>query len=457
MKPIVFLGPSLARSTAESVLDAEYREPAAAGDILSATRRKPAAIVLVDGYFVRVPAVWHKEILYALDQGIPVYGASSMGALRAAELHGFGMIGMGRIFERFRDGEFEDDDEVAVLHAPEAFGFRALSDAMVNLRDGLALAAAENVIDGAEQATLVACGKSLFYPSRTWARLAGAGVAGGLDPARMARLVEWVLERQPNSKRDDALAVLARVRDDLEAAYPPPAVAFTFERTVFWERLVDGVGGLAVTDEATAAATAWAKLRGPVTQWRAAMLRHLLRLEARRSGWQAEPDVMNQAVADLRRDHGLLEPKAFGAWLAANDLDLAALTRLVRDELLLTELVGVDARGIERALVEELKFNADWADLAVVAARQVAAARALGTPAPLPQDAGVKEADLLAWYTQTFRPIAGDVERHAQTLGFQNSTEFLVAVTRAYLVSPACDAPGPRSRTNDEPASKGAP
>ena len=31
------------------------------------------------------------EVLYALANGVRVFGASSMGALRAAELHAFGM------------------------------------------------------------------------------------------------------------------------------------------------------------------------------------------------------------------------------------------------------------------------------------------------------------------------------------------------------------------------------
>jgi hypothetical protein len=39
-----------------------------------------------------------------------------MGALRAAELHTFGMVGVGRVFEGYRDGVYEDDDEVAVVH-----------------------------------------------------------------------------------------------------------------------------------------------------------------------------------------------------------------------------------------------------------------------------------------------------------------------------------------------------
>ena len=54
-----------------------------------------------------------------MEEGIQVLGASSMGALRAAELHGFGMIGYGTIFEWYRDGLIDGDDEVALWHEPE--------------------------------------------------------------------------------------------------------------------------------------------------------------------------------------------------------------------------------------------------------------------------------------------------------------------------------------------------
>ena len=56
---------------------------------------RPVAIGLIDGYFERVPSVSHKEILWAMSQGIVVIGAASMGALRAAELAPFGMLGVG--------------------------------------------------------------------------------------------------------------------------------------------------------------------------------------------------------------------------------------------------------------------------------------------------------------------------------------------------------------------------
>jgi hypothetical protein len=74
-------------------------------------------IGLIDGFFGNVPAPWHKEILYAMGRGVKVYGAASMGAIRAAELHRYGMKGAGRIFQAYRLGLLTDDDEVCVLHS----------------------------------------------------------------------------------------------------------------------------------------------------------------------------------------------------------------------------------------------------------------------------------------------------------------------------------------------------
>ena len=82
-------------------------------------------IAIIDGYFERMAAVWHKEILLALERGIAVWGAASMGALRAAELAPFGMIGVGAIYRAFARGALDADDEVAVAHLPAEHGYRA--------------------------------------------------------------------------------------------------------------------------------------------------------------------------------------------------------------------------------------------------------------------------------------------------------------------------------------------
>src|SRR5688500_17513969 len=96
---VVFVGPTLAPAKIRAILEAEIRSPAKRGDIYFAAAEQPRALILLDGAFEDVPAVTHKEILWALSQGVHVFGASSLGALRAAELHQFGMVGVGAIFE----------------------------------------------------------------------------------------------------------------------------------------------------------------------------------------------------------------------------------------------------------------------------------------------------------------------------------------------------------------------
>lgn len=85
-RPVVFLGPSLGLDEARTIVEADFRPPAGQGDIFRAGASAPPAIALIDGIFKDAPTVRHREILWALSQGIPVFGAASMGALRAAEL-----------------------------------------------------------------------------------------------------------------------------------------------------------------------------------------------------------------------------------------------------------------------------------------------------------------------------------------------------------------------------------
>ena len=127
MSCYVFLGPTLPPVEAASLLEAVYLPPVRQGDVLRLVRSaRPKAIGIVDGYFRAVPAIWHKEVLFALSQGVHVFGAASMGALRAAELDGFGMVGVGRVYEAYRSGTFEpyiaetfeDVDDVAIVMPP---------------------------------------------------------------------------------------------------------------------------------------------------------------------------------------------------------------------------------------------------------------------------------------------------------------------------------------------------
>jgi hypothetical protein len=113
----VFLGPTLAEKDARAELDAVYLPPVAAGDVYRLWRRRPRAIGIVDGSFDRIPAVWHKEIMWIMERGVHVFGGAGLGALRAAELDSFGMRGVGRVYQAFSDGTLGRDDEVAVRHS----------------------------------------------------------------------------------------------------------------------------------------------------------------------------------------------------------------------------------------------------------------------------------------------------------------------------------------------------
>jgi len=220
MTCIVFLGPSLAIAEARAILDADYRPPASANDVLDAVCDAPRAIVVIDGLFEQVLSVRHKEVLYALSRGIRVYGAASMGALRAAELDSFGMRGVGKIYEAYASGEYEDDDEVAVAHATTDYGFRPVSEAMVNLRWGLELAEAQRVIAATTRARLTALGKTLFYRERSWAALLALGADEGMPAHELRALGAFVKQTQPNRKRDDSIMALEEVRDDLRREDP---------------------------------------------------------------------------------------------------------------------------------------------------------------------------------------------------------------------------------------------
>jgi hypothetical protein len=117
MRAVVFCGPTLSQRDRAAYAEFDFQPPVRQGELFLVTRSRPRVIGIIDGYFDGQPAVWHKEILWALSQGIAVFGASSMGALRAAELHPFGVRGVGAIFEAYRDGALTDDDEVALIQS----------------------------------------------------------------------------------------------------------------------------------------------------------------------------------------------------------------------------------------------------------------------------------------------------------------------------------------------------
>lgn len=242
MTCVIFSGPTLSPSKARSLFpEAECRGPAAQGDILQAVQDGANTICLIDGVFERRPAVSHKELLWAIHRGIGVFGASSMGALRAVELARFGMVGFGTIFADFRDGKFEDDDEVTVAHAGAEAEYRVGSDAMVNIRATLARAHQEGVIRDSTRTDLLALAKQTFYPNRHLLLLVRA--RNQQFPSKdLSALDDWLRVRANwvDAKRADAEGLLRHVRDTVVRVSSPVRVAasWSFPHTAAFEELV---------------------------------------------------------------------------------------------------------------------------------------------------------------------------------------------------------------------------
>ncbi|MEM9459788.1 MAG: TfuA-like protein [Myxococcota bacterium] len=204
----VFLGPSVDRRRAAELVDASVYPPARMGDVYRLIASGVRIIVLIDGVFHGAPAVWHRELREAMAQGICVIGAASMGALRAAELHSQGMLGVGTIFEWYRDGVIDGDDEVALLHADADDGYRALSQPLVNIRHRLEVAVSREVLTQQQAVDLVGFAKGLAFTERSHARMMASEVARRWPQVIRTRLLAIFEEQALDLKRSDAECAL---------------------------------------------------------------------------------------------------------------------------------------------------------------------------------------------------------------------------------------------------------
>jgi len=234
MKAIVFVGPTLSRDPAVQASDLTFLPPAGHGDIYRATQSSSVIIGLVDGYFETVPAVWHKEILYALSKGVHVFGAASMGALRAAELWSFGMVGIGAIFEAYRDNRLADDDEVAIVHGPAELDYLPVTEAMVNVRATVEAAVKASILGVAAGDTISLLAKAMYYKERTWNAILAATILNGVSARECETFRAWLPGGAVDRKRADALQMLREIRLLIRSGAPRFQPDFEFQETLDW-------------------------------------------------------------------------------------------------------------------------------------------------------------------------------------------------------------------------------
>jgi len=191
-------------------LDATFLPPIKRGDIDALLAAgAPVAIGIIDGQFFQRLAISPKEVLRALDAGVQVFGASSMGALRAAELASFGMVGVGDVYRLYAEGDIDADDEVALTYNGETL--EPLSVPLVNMRLALRAAMASGLTTAEFAEAFIAAATALYYPDRSYRR-----VFESLGSTPAEPLTRFLARH--DAKRDDAIGLLTQMRRYLSPA-----------------------------------------------------------------------------------------------------------------------------------------------------------------------------------------------------------------------------------------------
>jgi hypothetical protein len=364
MRAVIFAGPSLGGAPPPLAPGVALRPPAAAGDLYAAAAAGAAVIGLIDGVFEDRATVWHKEILWALDQGVRVLGAASLGALRAVECAPFGMEGVGEIFARFRDGRLDDDAELALTFGPVELGYPATSEPMVNIRATLEAAEARGVLTArAARAALEAAGQ-VFFKNLTWPGLLAAAPGFGWRTATVERFTAWLPGGRVDLKRADALLLAAAVTRALgEAA--PPGPRFRFAATRYWRAAVAGFEQSGAALSATEALVL-DELRLRPARFEAALIRAFARRAAREDP-AAGGDVASPGgtgIDDLRLALDLGTAEEFRDWLGAVEGAPAALAAALGDEDRLRLALDAAFPALIPAMLDETRIDGRFEALA---------------------------------------------------------------------------------------------
>lgn len=359
----VFLGPTLPIADAKREIDAVFHPPVAQGDVYRVALERPVAIGIIDGYFERVPSVSHKEILWAMSEGAHVFGAASMGALRAAELALFGMEGVGAVYDAYASGELEADDEVAVAHTLAEHGYRSANEAMVNIRATLRAAEREGAITAPTRERCERIGRELFYPDRCYALLFSRAAEEGVPAAEIEALRAFLPEGRVDQKRLDALALLRVMRERFAGGAEPKRVRYHFEPTDAWEEVRANAERGAFTPGAGAPdpAIEELKLQGGYADARRGALGRALAIEAaRRQNRSFEGPARDDAIASFCRERGIVGAGALQRWLEQQGI---TDERFLKDEADLRWAEILHAPDVDRCLADHLRSTGQYASL----------------------------------------------------------------------------------------------
>lgn len=446
-KFVVFCGPTLSHAAAAKIVSADFRPPAQAGDVYKAAAGGARLIALIDGVFHSRAAVFHKEILWALSEGVHVVGASSMGALRAAELAPFGMVGIGRTFEHFASAVVTDDDEVAIAHLDAEGSWRATTDAMVNIRATLAAAVDANVISDEESSRFCQLAKSRFYADRRMVTVVDDALAAGDDAA--GRLGAWFTSHGiVDQKRLDAISMLTWVAERMDQFDLPFAATFPFSKTAFWwviRNRLDAVDpqALGAGEPDTRHTTAVLDEARLSTQYsvleQRALAQSLAVQLASRTGVVFDAAAMSAASADILEARGVHDSDELRRWQSAHAADDRRLRELVFGEAYRSWAERTLARNVAVSLLDQLQLDPCFP---AITARAVHKQRELNARGllDLSDPIDLTNEELWSWWS-TYGHVGDQPTQmsvQARRLGFANSALMRQAIINEYHYVTRC-------------------
>ena len=445
----VFAGPTISHAEIYQHIDCVCLPPVCHGDLLQVLEAKPTAIGIIDGYFEGAPSVWHKEILYALDQGVHVYGSSSMGALRAAELHPFGMHGVGQVFQWYKQEVIDADDEVAVLHGPAEVGYLAVSEPMVNIRATLAVAVQQEKISSVQKSALIESAKATYYKNRSWTVFLNLCAERLGDLWQTDDLKSWFELNRVDIKKQDALELLDTLIPHTSTHSGKFHSNFFFENTNVWSAAVQrheqhSRNAVIATE---AQQRVLNQLRLEPDQYERYNNRALITwLSDNRAEIHSDDINLKQALQQFRIANQLTSHAQLMNCLEALELNESQLTELL-DGACRAESARLSAGNVQSGIIQQLKLDGTYLQLLELDRTK---REKLATAGIAPETTSILPPQVLAWYFRTKLGITLplSLESHLKRIDLKNPEEFYRLITAEYLYCYEIGAEESRSLLN---------
>jgi hypothetical protein len=360
------------------------------------------------------------------------------------ETERFGTIGIGTIYEWYRDGTINADDEVALVHGDEESRFQPLSEPLVNIRASMMHAVAEGLLNSEFGEKVIEIAQSLYYPNRLVSTILQR--CRDLNfPASELRAVEQALSTgYVDLKKADARELLKRIADVLAGSVERPVPPrFEFSRSSVFETLYNldrkiHVAGEAVSQQDIVEHVA---LNCPDFQHlrRSALDRSTVFFFGMLLGIRVRQDEIVAEREVFCDERGLNSPADLSQWLRSAALSESDLWEYLTQEAVCRRLRrwAVTARSFDRgsrALLDELRMRGvfdHWARETAEAAAIVAVYKNQPEYLNVSSEDPAALAGRLAAFGKA--RVKGDARLWAEDAGFDGADGLAEAIRRSVI------------------------